>query len=136
MMYMFDIIFTIVPILVFSIFIFVVVLMFNPKLRGKFQSRQIKATKYMMDESKEDLTDIMTTMGNVQVKSKKNILDQNEETLQNMSNRYANITKDGIETTVRAIKKGLAEEDKMYCKHCGQLIDKDSKFCKNCGKEQ
>ena len=74
-------------------------------------SRQIKATKYMVDESKEDLQDISTNM--------------------------ADATKDGIETTVRAIKKGIVDDEKdIYCKHCGNKIDSDSKFCKNCGKEQ
>ena len=48
----------------------------------------------------------------------------------------ADATKDGIETTTRAIKKGFTEEDSIYCKYCGAKIDKDSKFCKSCGKEQ
>ena len=82
----------------------------SPKFRGKMMSRQIKATKYMMDESKEDLQDISTNM--------------------------AAATKDGIETTVRAIKKGITEDEDIHCKHCGSKIDNDSKFCKNCGKEQ
>ena len=74
-------------------------------------SRQIKVTKYMLDESKDDIRDISTNM--------------------------ADATKDGIETTVRAIKKGIVDdEEDIYCKHCGSRIDKDSKFCKSCGKEQ
>lgn len=25
--------------------------------------------------------------------------------------------------------------DRLYCKHCGKIVDKDSTFCKFCGKE-
>ena len=47
----------------------------------------------------------------------------------------ADATADGLETTVRAIKKGITEEESIFCKHCGAKIDKDSKFCSECGKE-
>ena len=89
--------------------VFVFVMMFSPKLNAKFMSRQVKAQKYMMDESKEDLKSISDNMA------------------------YA--TKDGIKTTARAIKEGFTEET-VYCKHCGSEIDNDSKYCKKCGKEQ
>ena len=36
----------------------------------------------------------------------------------------------------KGIREGLAEEQTVYCKHCGALIDSDSRFCKSCGKEQ
>jgi len=132
---MFDIMFTIVPIMVICTFIFTFAMMLSPKLRGKFMSRQLKATKYMMDESKDDLTDIATIAGNVSINSRKNILDENEDTLRNMATRSANINKEGIEITARAIKDGLSRNS-IYCKHCGHSIDEDSKFCKFCGKEQ
>ena len=73
-------------------------------------SKQVKSMKYMMDESKDDFESISTNM--------------------------ANATKDGIEITTRAIKKGFTEEEGIYCKKCGSKIDKDSKFCNKCGKEQ
>ena len=73
-------------------------------------SKQIKAAKYMLDESKEDLQDISTDM--------------------------ADVTRDGIETTARAIKNGITTEKGMACKYCGNRIDRDSSFCKHCGKEQ
>ena len=57
---------TIVGVLIFIItivvFIFVFILMFNPKIRGKFMSKQIKATKYMMDDSKDDIQDVSTNL--------------------------------------------------------------------------
>lgn len=105
-----EIMFIIVPIFIALGFIFVIAQIISPKFRGKMMSRQIKAAKYMMDDSKEDIENISTNM--------------------------ANATKEGIETTTRAIKKGLTEDESIYCKYCGNKIDKDSKFCKNCGKEQ
>lgn len=128
---MFNIIFTIVPILVVCIFIFTFAMILSPKLRGKMMSKQMKSLKYMMEDSEEILTDLSKSAINVQ----KNILDENEDTLKDIATKKANISKKGIETTVRAIKKGL-DKEVIYCKHCGSSIDSDSKFCKNCGKEQ
>ena len=106
---MFGAMFIIVPLIAGIIIIFTFAMVISPKLRGKMMSRQVKATKYMMDESKEDIKSISDNMA------------------------YA--TKDGIKTTARALKEGFAE-DNIYCKHCGSEIDNDSKFCKKCGKEQ
>lgn len=132
---MFELMFTIVPIMVICIFIFTFAMVLSPKLRGKFMSRQLKATKYMFDESKEDLAEIATIAGNVSINSRKNILDANEDTLRDITTRSANINKEGIEITARAIKDGLTGTT-IFCKHCGKSIDEDSKFCKFCGKEQ
>lgn len=132
---MFDILFIVVPIFVVSIFIFVFAMILSPKLRGKMMSRQIKAAKYMLDESKNDLTDMIETGGDIFVNASKNILDEHESNLKNIVTKSADVTKDGIETTVRAIKDGITK-DKVFCKHCGNSIDDDSKFCKHCGKEQ
>lgn len=107
---MFDVMFIIVPIFIVLVFVFVILMMFSPKARGKMMSKQIKAAKYMIEESKDDIEKISTNM--------------------------ANVTKEGIETTTRAIKKRFTKDEGIYCKHCGSLIDRDSKFCKNCGKEQ
>ena len=96
-------------IIVGLIFILAIISAISPKFRGKMMSRQVKSMKYMVDESKDDFKSISTNM--------------------------ADATKEGIKTTVRAIKEGLNEED-IYCKYCGSQIDSDSKFCKKCGKEQ
>ena len=106
---MFDVIFYGILIVVVVIFIFTFVLMLSPKMRGKFLSKQIRAARYMMDESKDDIENISTNM--------------------------ADASKTGIEITTRAIKKGFTEDDKIYCKHCGSMIDGDSAFWKSCGKK-
>lgn len=130
-----EILFYIVPILIGITFIMTIALMVSPKLRGKLMSRQIKATKHMMDYSKEDLKDILSTSADIGINVEKEILDNNEETMMENATRKANINKKGIEITANAIKEGL-NGSKIYCKHCGKLIDEDSKFCKSCGKEQ
>ncbi|MCI9280992.1 MAG: hypothetical protein HFI49_01860 [Bacilli bacterium] len=107
---MVNVLFIFVPIFIVCVFILVIAQIISPKFRGKMMSRQIKAAKYMMDESKDDIRNISTNM--------------------------ADATKDGIEITTRAIKDGLIKDERVYCKHCGSLINKDSKFCKNCGGEQ
>ncbi len=128
---MFDIMFTIVPIFIGIVFIFVILSIISPKFRGKMMSRQIKATKHMVDYSKEDLEDLSSTA----ISIKKNILDENEDVLREISDMESNIKKDYVKTMASSIKEGFSE-DTMYCKHCGSIIDSDSKFCKNCGKEQ
>lgn len=107
---MVNVLFIFVPIFIVCVFILVIAQIISPKFRGKMMSRQIKAAKYMMDESKDDIRNISTNM--------------------------ADATKDGVEITTRAIKDGLIKDERVYCKHCGSLINKDSKFCKNCGGEQ
>lgn len=130
-----EILFYIVPILIGITFVLMIALMISPKLRGKLMSRQIKANKHMMDYSKEDLKDILSTSADIGINAEKEILDNNEETMEDNVTRKANINKKGIEITTNAIKEGLTRS-KIYCKHCGKLIDDDSKFCKSCGKEQ
>ena len=100
----------VVPFLTIFIFIYVFAFILSPKFRGKMMSKQVKSMKYMVDESKDDIQSISTNM--------------------------ADATSSGIETTVRSIRKGFSENESIYCKHCGSVIDKDSKFCKHCGKEQ
>ena len=111
---MFKIIFVIAAVFVGCSFVLSIAMFVSPKLRGKIMSRQVKAMKYMVHESKDDIESISTNM--------------------------AEATKKGTKTTVRAVaeglKEGLAGEETIYCKHCGSEIDADSKFCKSCGKEQ
>lgn len=106
---LFDIVFIGIFALVAVIIFFTIIMMFNPRLRGKMMSQQIKAGKYAIDESRDDL--------------------------KNISDNIAYATKDGIKTTAGAIKEGFTQ-NKVFCKYCGNEIDADSKFCKKCGKEQ
>ena len=129
-----EILFIIVPIIIIVTLVFMLIMMFSTKARGKMMSREIKATKYMTKYAKEDIEDIMTDMGSASVNAKYNIINENEDILKDMTHRQAEINKESIKTTASAIKEGL--RDTMYCKHCGALIDADSKFCKSCGKEQ
>lgn len=130
-----EILFFIIPILVVLTFIFTIALMVSPKLRGKWMSKQIEATKHMMEYSKDDLKDILSTSKSVEVNAEKEILDNNEEIMKDNVTRKANINKEGIEITAKAIKEGLTN-NKVYCKYCGKLIDSDSKYCKVCGRSQ
>ena len=100
----------IVPIFIIIVFVLVIAQLISPKFSGKLMIIHVKEAKYIMDESKEDIKSISTDMDNA--------------------------TKAGIETTARAIKKGLTEDSGIYCKHCGSIIDEDSTFCKNCGEKQ
>lgn len=127
--------FIMVPIFIVVVFVFVIISIISPKFRGKTMARQIKALKYMAEESKDAIADITEATSGAVIKGKKKVLDENEDTLKEMAIQEANIDKERIEITTRAIKKGLTAE-KMYCKHCGASIDGDSKFCKKCGKAQ
>ena len=74
-----EILFYIVPILIGITFVLMIALMISPKLRGKLMSSQIKAAKHMMDYSKEDLKDILSTSADIGINAEKEILDNNEE---------------------------------------------------------
>ena len=119
-----HIIFYIVPILIAITFIFTIALIFSPKLRGKMMSKQIKATKHMLDYTKDDLQDLMTTSATMGIDTEKTILDKNEDTLRNNVIRKANINKEGIEITTKAIKDGLSSgsdnKNTKYCIECGK----------------
>ena len=128
---LFNVMIIIIPVITICIFVFCLATFLSPKLRGKILGKQFKAMKSMLNETKDDLTDI----AGVAIDIKKRMLDENEENLRDLKTREAYIARDSIEITAKAIKDGLSG-DKAYCKHCGTLIDKDSKFCKKCGKEQ
>ena len=123
-----QIMFLIVPILVVAIF----AMMFSSKLRGKMTANQIKSMKSMVDESKDALADLSSSMIDV----RKKIIDENEDVLRDMSTKEASIRKDAVEMTARAIKDGFSSDGGKYCKHCGESIDSDSTFCKKCGRKQ
>ena len=65
----------------------------------------------------------------------KDVITDKEDELKYIADKKADISKDAITKTTRAIKSGFVDEV-MYCKHCGAEIDADSSFCKKCGKPQ
>ena len=46
-------------------------------------------------------------------------MDNSKEDIKDISKNMADATKESIETTARAVKKGIIEEESIYCKHCG-----------------
>ena len=70
------------------------------------------------------------------IKTKKYVLEENREDLSNIADITADIAEESVKQTARAIKEGFSNEDAVYCKYCGQKIDADSIFCKSCGKRQ
>ena len=74
----------------------------------------------------------MSKMG---IQTAKYIQQDNKEDFKEMANTTADIAEEAISKVARSIKEGL-DEEKMYCKHCGTLIDADSRFCNKCGIEQ
>lgn len=132
----FNIIFAIIFVLSILIFVFVIINIFSPKFRAKFIKKQIQATKYMVEESQDDLVDLATVSSNISIKARKRVMDTNETVLKDMSTRSANINKKAMEITAEAIKKGLSKNEGIYCEYCREVIDDDSLFCKHCGKKQ
>jgi DNA-directed RNA polymerase subunit RPC12/RpoP len=135
----FKVMFTVVPFLVITIFIFTILMMFSPRLRAKLIGLQIKTMKHVTNDNKDDMVDIGTNLGDVVARTGKNILDRNEDSLRDISTRGAKISEVGIETMAKAFKKGFSSDEKseseIKCPKCGSLIDKDSVFCKECGKK-
>lgn len=104
----FNIMFVLSLIFFMLVFIFIILMIFSPKFRARIMGTQIKATKYMIDDNKNNLKDIAHATGD--------------------------IVNPQITRTVKAFKDGL--KDQNYCKYCGKTIDIDSIFCKHCGKKQ
>ena len=59
---LFNIIFYGSLIFIGIMFVFVIVMMISPKARAKWMGKQIQATKYMVDDQKENIRDISTNM--------------------------------------------------------------------------
>ena len=76
--------------------------------RPEITKMSTKSIKYIQQENKEDLKDVISTT--------------------------ADIASEAVTKTTTAIKQVI--KDSIFCKHCGAKIDFDSKFCNKCGKEQ
>ena len=131
---MFEIMFIIVPVFIGIVFIFTIATMISPKLRGKMMSRQVKALKHMTDYSKDDFEAINKNISEANIKATNNIINEYEDSLKETATKKANINKDAITITTKAIMEGI--NNSIYCKYCGTNIDSDSLYCKKCGKKQ
>ena len=92
-----NVLFYIVPIFIVCIFVATFAMILSPKLRGKMMARQIKATRHMIDYSKDDLEHLAEK--GIDIKS--DVLNRNEDKLREMSTKEANISKENIEIKAR-----------------------------------
>lgn len=102
-----DILMVVVPVLIVCTFIFTFVMILSPKARGKWMARQLEATKYMMEASKDTMKDIGKASAEVQ----HDIIKENQDTMKETADMQADIHKDAIKTTAKAIKDGLKDEN-------------------------
>ena len=72
-------------------------------------------------------------MHKTMVKSVKYIQSENKSDLQDIAGTNAEIGKEAVKISAKAVKEGLTEKE--YCKYCGQEIDVDSIYCNKCGKK-
>ena len=72
-------------------------------------------------------------MHKTMVKSAKYIQNENKNDLQDIAETNAEIGKDAVKISAKAVKEGLTEKE--YCKFCGAEIDVDSIYCNKCGKK-
>ena len=72
-------------------------------------------------------------MAKLSTKTAKYIQEENKEDLQDIMNNTAEIAADAVTMTAKAVKDGL--QNSIYCKHCGKEIDADSAYCRYCGKK-
>ena len=69
-------------------------------------AKQLEATKYMMEASKDTMKDIGKASAEVQ----HDIIEENKETMKETADMQAEIHKDAVKTTAKAIKDGLKDE--------------------------
>lgn len=70
----------------------------------------------------------------MKAKSAKYIQQENKQDLSDIALNIAEINKQAVQETAKAIKTGV--EDTKFCRFCGAQIKADSAFCDKCGKEQ
>lgn len=102
-----DILMVVVPILLVCTFVFTFVMIFSPKLRGKWMAKQFEATKYMMEASKETMKDIGKTSAEIQ----HDIIEENKDIMKDTVDMQAEIHEGAVKKTAKAIKDGFKEEN-------------------------
>lgn len=127
----FNIVFIITLIISIGFFVFVVLMIFSPAMRSKMIGRQLKATKRMLDDNKDTIKDIHNLQADIAIESADNILDKHEKTIEKNMDKMANMSSSSIETTARAIKKGISKTKE--CPKCNSFNEENAKFCQECG---
>ena len=84
--------------------------------RPEIAKMTTKSAKYIQEQNKEDLKDIMANTGDI------------------ASAGVTPAVEESITKTVKAIKKGI--KDTKFCTQCGKEIATDAKFCSHCGEKQ
>lgn len=108
----FYIIFGVITFLSIGIIVFVFLTIFNPKMRAKLVSQNIKAQKQ--------------------------ILDDNEEILKDISEKNADLENISFKKKVKTIQEAFKEEKSqnyIYCQNCGQKNNEDARYCQKCGEK-
>ena len=119
--------------------LFLGVISFIPSI----QKTSIKTEKYIMETTKDDLKDLLSTTMGIGICATSDAIDGNEDELRNVVDKGSDIASGGIFKTARAFGRGIKEsfggakgQADAYCKYCGASIDADSVFCKKCGRQQ
>ena len=119
--------------------LFLGVISFIPSI----QKTSIKTEKYIMESSKEDLKDLLSTTMGIGIGATSDAIDGNEDELRNVVDKGSDIASGGIFKSAKAFAKGFKSgfgdaqgQSDAYCKYCGASIDADSVFCKKCGRQQ
>ena len=128
---LFNIIFVIVFIISILFFVFVFLMIFSPAMRSKMMGRQLKVTKRVLDDNKDTIKDIANLQADIAIESTDSILDKHEDTIEKNITKMANMSSKSVETTARAIKKGISKTKE--CPKCNELNEENAKFCQECG---
>lgn len=95
-----------------------------------------KIGKDIVDMNKKDLENLGKSIADVSIKIKKGVQDEHSQELEEIEAREAEIKAKGTKRTAKAVKEGFTENEQVFCRFCGESIEKDSLFCKHCGKKQ
>ena len=119
--------------------LFLGVISFIPSI----QKTSIKTEKYIMETTKDDLKDLLSTTMGIGIGATSDAIDGNEDELRNVVDKGSDIASGGIFKSAKAFAKGFKSglgdaqgQADVYCKYCGASIDADSVFCKKCGRQQ
>ena len=85
---------------------------------------------FITGTSRKGLEKRLTRSMSILAKVQNNVMKNNEDILRQNADMNADINKDAIRIMSKAVKEGFSDDNTVYCKNCGQLIDEDSRFYK------